>query len=386
MNILIISPTTNILRREKGDQVRINSIVTQLVHRSHNITCIEQERFLERNRNVRFKIVGFKKFIPPFLADLNPFFYFQVNRILKKEKVDLIQVSFPAGIITTKFVLKLLKSRKIIVYDAHNVEGVRIKEQNSNLPFYKKIFAPLYIPVLESIAVKLADKIISVSQVDKELFTKKYNLNPEKITVIPSGVEVIDRNIVMEERKTKSGLEINPEQIVIVFHGSYNYYPNKEAIDLIIKYIAPEIRKYFGNVKFVLAGKDVPKFESENVKSVGFVEDIHSLLNASDIAIVPVLRGGGTRLKILDYMGVGLPIVTTEKGIEGIEALNNTEAIIVSNVDEDFVNAIKNLIKDGPKRKKIGKRARRLAEREYEWNSIGHNLNNLYIDLNTEQR
>ena len=65
------------------------------------------------------------------------------------------------------------------------------------------------------------------------------------------------------------------------------------------------------------------------------------MLNSSDIGIVPILHGGGTKLKIFDYMGVGLPIVTTKKGIEGIEAKNGQHAIIVDDVNEEFINAIK---------------------------------------------
>jgi len=384
MNILLISPTTDILKREKGDEVRINSIANQLVYKGHNVICLcpQQKRSLEKN-DVRFKIIReFKKCTPTFLADLNLFFYSEVYNILKKENVDLIQVSFPTGIIATKIVLKLLRLRKIIVYDAHNVEGVKVKEvKNPNLPFYKRIIAPLYIPILENIAVKLANKIISVSQVDKELFTKKYNLNPEKITVIPSGAEVINKKSMVERDKTRAMLGIKPTDVVIVFHGSYNYYPNKEAVDLIINFIAPEIKKSFDNVKFAIAGKDVPKFENENIKSVGFVEDIYSLLNACDIAIVPILRGGGTRLKILDYMAVGLPIVTTKKGIEGIEAENMKHAIILDDVNEEFIAAIEYLINNEKVRKKIGANARRLAEEEYDWNKIGEKLDELYKRL-----
>ena len=68
---------------------------------------------------------------------------------------------------------------------------------------------------------------------------------------------------------------------MVVFHGYYKYYPNMEAIKLITDYIAPEIHKKFKNVLFVVAGKDVPKFEKDEIK---FLDDIYELLAASDIS------------------------------------------------------------------------------------------------------
>ncbi|NHW88881.1 MAG: glycosyltransferase family 4 protein [Archaeoglobales archaeon] len=79
----------------------------------------------------------------------------------------------------------------------------------------------------------------------------------------------------------------------------------------------------------------MPKFEKDGIK---FLDDIYELLVASDIAIVPILSGSGTRVKIMDYLNVGLPIVTTKKGIEGIEAENGKHAIIVDDVRYVYVD------------------------------------------------
>lgn len=388
MNILIISPTADILERKKGDQIRINSITTQMMNIGHNIVCLEQEKFLDkRGKNFKIKIVGFKRCTPPFLVDLNPFFYYKLYKTLKVEDIDLIQISFPTGIIATKIITKLLGLRKPIVYDAHNVEGVKVKEyKDPNLPPYKRIVAPIYIPILERMAVKLANNILSVSQRDKESFIKKYNVDPEKITIIPSGTNILNLKSIGDISDVRKKFGIKLEEIIIVFHGTYTYYPNKEAADLIIGYIAPKIGELYRNAKFIIAGKDVPEVEENNVVCVGFIDDLHSLLNASDIAIVPLSHGGGTKLKILDYMGVGLPIVTTKKGIEGINAKNGEHAIIVDDVNEAFINAIKYLIDNKQERKRIGANARRLAEEEYDWNKIGDKLDKLYGGILDEKK
>jgi len=382
MNILIISPTADILDRKKGDQIRINSIATQMRNIGYNIVCLEQEKFLDGEENFEFRMVGFKKCTPPFLVDLNPFFYYTLYKTLREENIHLIQISFPTGMIATKIITKLLGLRKPIVYDAHNVEGVKVKEyKDPTLPLYKRIVAPIYIPILERMAVKLANNILSVSQRDKELFIKKYNVDHEKITIIPSGTNILNLKSLEDRSDVRKKFGVKLEEIIIVFHGTYTYYPNKEAADLIIDYIAPKIGELYHNVNFIIAGKDVPEIEEDNVICVGFIDDLQSLLNASDIAIVPLSHGGGTKLKIFDYMGVGLPIVTTKKGIEGINAKNGEEAIIVDDVNEKFVDAIKYLIDNKQEREKIGANARRLAEEGYDWDKIGDKLDKLYREI-----
>ena len=73
------------------------------------------------------------------------------------------------------------------------------------------------------------------------------------------------------------------------------------------------------------------------------------------MAIVPLLKGGGTKLKLLDYLSVGLPIVTTKKGVEGIEAKNSVHILISNSVDEEFINNIDYLLKNDNERLKLVK-------------------------------
>jgi glycosyltransferase involved in cell wall biosynthesis len=113
---------------------------------------------------------------------------------------------------------------------------------------------------------------------------------------------------------------------------------------------------------------------------LGFVDEIYTLLKSSDIAIVPLQSGGGTRLKILDYFAVGLPVVTTRKGIEGIAAISQTHALIVDDTEE-FIEALAYLIDHPDERKRLGTNAFELVETQYDWEIIGRRLNELYTGL-----
>ena len=396
MRVIIIFPHGGMLRPRKGDEIRVYNLAKTLSTKNE-IIILESNKYDDASYGKSEKFVKDLYFFNDYrimntgfgitFMDFNPSFLFELIKILKTEKVDIIQVSFPWGIIIAKILTRLKSYRIPIIYDAHNVQSdlSEITGKAPNTPLIKKPIILYYSPMLERFLVKFVDHIITVSNDDRNKFIEKYSINPEKITVIPSGTNIIKINSLEKRSKVREELSIRPEEIIVVFHGTYTYLPNKEAIDLIIDYIAPKIDESFNNVKFIIAGKDVPEFERDNLKGVGFVENLHSLLNASDIAIVPLLRGGGTRLKIFDYLSVALPIVTTKKGIEGINAKNGEHAIIADDVNEEFIDAIKYLIDNEQERERIGANARRLAEKEYDWDKIGEKLNALYKRIVAER-
>ena len=384
MDVLVISVGYGLFKPKSGGRNRFYNLLTQLIQREEKITVLQPSRYKESIddalADVYYFRVSFRNRTFGMITDLNIDFIIKFAKIIQKQKIDLVQVSSPYGVISSKLVTKLLRKNIPVIYDAHNVQSdlAQCSLNDSKATFLEKIFALIYMPLQERIAVKCADHILSVSLEDGMRFIEKYGINRKKITVIPSGVAIIDLTTLKDEDKIKKELGIDENKLVIISHGSYFHPPNREAIYLIKNDIAPEIMKVDKDIVFVIAGFDVPVFEEENIKAVGFVEDIYSLIHVADMAIAPILSGGGTRLKILDYMGVGLPIVTTKKGIEGINAKNGEHAIIVDDMNEKFIDAIKYLIDNKQERERIGANARRLAEEEYDWDKIGEKLDKLY--------
>ena len=135
----------------------------------------------------------------------------------------------------------------------------------------------------------------------------------------------------------------------------YRTFHNNEAVDIILNHISPKVKHR--NVHFVLAGKGMPKIAKSNVISVGFVPNLKDFLSSCDIAIVPLKRGEGTKLKIFDYIILGLPVVTTKKGLEGIEFLTEGKHVFVTkDVDDEFIKALSELIENPKLLKKTRKR------------------------------
>jgi glycosyltransferase involved in cell wall biosynthesis len=128
----------------------------------------------------------------------------------------------------------------------------------------------------------------------------------------------------------------------------------------------------------VLYGSDVPKFERANVRSFGYVENLHQAVSIADIALVPLRSGSGTKLKLFDYLNAGLPIITTRKGIEGVRVNDNEHVIIVDDIGKEMVESIKYLVQNRKERERLGLNARRLAEDEYSWGIIGGKVDSTY--------
>ena len=390
MNILAIPTTYGFSKPVSGGQNRFSNLIIYLKKNGNKITILETHHLVDSQDQKIAKIYSYKDIklfnrTLTIFRDINISFILEILKILKKEKIDLIQITHPSGILAVKIIAKIIQSKIIIIYDAHNVESNFVVETFANNPKYSKLerlIIPKYTKFLEKIVCKyIVDHTTSVSDDDREIFIKKYKLNREKVTVIPSGAHILDLPDKQCEDDVKRGISIDSDKIVIFFHGLFSHPSNKDAFKTIENYIAPKFEEIDKKVLFVVGGTDVPKFERVNIKSLGFIEDLYKVMCMADIAIVPLKSGAGTKLKVLDYLGVGLPIVTTKTGIEGINAKNGEHALIVDDVNEEFIDAIKYLIDNEQERKRIGTNARRVAEEEYDWDKICEKLDGLYRNI-----
>jgi glycosyltransferase involved in cell wall biosynthesis len=370
--VLLISPHSKVRLSEPvsyGFERRI-SFLGKIISDRYNTIIIEPDE-VNTAHEAKKNFFTFKSFssikvrnlrLGSLFLGFNPFFIGKLVTVFNNYNPDVVIVSFPFGIPMASYIVKTVLNRNAaLIYNSHNVETeyAKIIGKDSNIPWIFRFFYRKYIFMVEKLAVKLSDFIIAVSEENRTYFLEKYLCKKDKIKVINSGAN-IPETIVKSDIIVKK----DDDELMAVFHGTYKSTHNRMAIDIINTYLASKLRHY-PSLKFVVAGNGVPVSEKENVISVGFVDNLYGLLSSCDIAIVPLEEGEGTKLKLFDYMAVGLPIVTTKKGAEGMMLVDGENALITDNVDEYFIKAIETLVNDPIMRKDLGDKGKKLIEEEF---------------------
>lgn len=144
----------------------------------------------------------------------------------------------------------------------------------------------------------------------------------------------------------------------IVFLGNMGTLPNIDACDFFIRECLPAIRVQCPDVVFRVVGPITPQVASRlgdgilGVKISGKVSNLHGIGKTVFCGVAPMRRGAGIQTKILDYLALGIPCVTTSIGYEGLQAKIGEE-ILVANTPDEIVNAIVSLKRNAEFRKDI---------------------------------
>jgi glycosyltransferase involved in cell wall biosynthesis len=164
------------------------------------------------------------------------------------------------------------------------------------------------------------------------------------------------------------GVPEHPDRMV--FTGLLDYRPNYDGISWFLDEVFPLIRSRRPTAHVHVVGHGTPEVLSSlsrpGVHVTGRVPDLRDELEAAAVALVPLRIGGGTRLKIVEAMAMGRPIVSTTLGAEGIDA-HQGEELLLADDPEAFAEATCQLLADPASRSLMGTRARALAADRYSW-------------------
>jgi glycosyltransferase involved in cell wall biosynthesis len=390
MNILNVLIFHGLSKPICGGQSRYKNLTEQLEKRGNKVFVLESVDFLAKEDSGIAEVKTYKdlRFLGRTLCvfrDFNPSFVREIDRILREKHIDLALISYPSGAPVVKLLALFHGKRIPLVYDAHNVESEFITEtfaEDVRYPRLERRILPVYIRFFERFVCKyVADYITSVSPRDKDMFLRRFEVDSRRVFVIPTGARIPELPDATAKQETRRRLGINSDDFVVVFHGIYSHPANKEAFDSIVDFIAPRFRDRSKRVLFVLCGTSVPRFHLDNVVSLGFVEDLDGLLSIADLAIAPIKHGAGVKVKIFDYLSVGLPLIATRKAAEGIGVVDGEHALIVDDVDDKFIDAIEFLANNEKERRRLGVNARNLAVQEYDWERIGAKMDAALRDI-----
>lgn len=263
------------------------------------------------------------------------------------------------------------RANQKLIYDAHNCEYIVKRHILGGSLVGRRLVEE--VRELESKLCREADLVFACSNDDAQQFVTLYGVSPEKIVLVPNGVDVETIRPANEEERISARREFGlaAERPLLIFIGS-GYGPNTEAAAFLVKEVAPRLP----NCTIMIAGGVKDSYQAsqgasspENVIWLGTVEAVQrlSLYHAADIALNPMFSGSGTNLKMLDYFAAGLPVVSTPAGARGLEL--GAEDCVVS-AAEQFVSQIQALLGDPAARIRLGTHARNLAVNRYAWSTI----------------
>jgi glycosyltransferase involved in cell wall biosynthesis len=269
-------------------------------------------------------------------------------------------------------------SRQLVVYDAHNVEGLLrtrlLDDGGAGTRVARDVVRQEYA------LCHAADLVLACSQEDRLLFERLYGVPPRKVRVVPNGVFAsrIRPAGATDRRQARVSLGVPGERPVALFLGSA-YAPNLEAARLIARELVPR----FPEVLFVVAGGvgdelgPGPWEGASNLLVTGQVSEEDKLrwLAAADIALNPMLSGSGTNIKMFDFMAAGLPILTTPTGARGIDL--GSDPLFELAEPGGLAHGLTRLLADPAHRCHLAERARAFVERFFAWERIAPQLGRL---------
>src|SRR5262249_35918041 len=147
----------------------------------------------------------------------------------------------------------------------------------------------------------------------------------------------------------------------ILFFGAINYYPNTEGLLFFLDEVFPRIQEQYPAVRLLIVGQLPPPSiaarASEDVVVTGLVDDVRPYLERAAVVIAPLRIGGGTRLKIVEAMAMGKPVVATSLGAEGLDVVDG-EDILLADTPEDFAGQVVRALGDAALARRLGEAAR----------------------------
>jgi sugar transferase (PEP-CTERM/EpsH1 system associated) len=268
-----------------------------------------------------------------------------------------------------------------LVYDAHNAEYLlqrRIFEADAHHP--RRWPGALYSCVqwqklqrYEASVCRQVQKVIACSAADGNALAQ---LVPGlDANIIPNGVDT-ERY----EPGIVPALPLGPQPLV--FTGKMDFRPNVDAALWFGLSVMPVIRQAAPQAHLYVVGKNphprlAPLRDMPGITLTGFVEDVRPYVAAAAVYVVPLLTGGGTRLKVLEAMAMGKAIVSTTLGCEGIQAVPGRDVVLADKAD-DMAAQVVALLRDPARCEALGRAARIFVEGHFDWRIVTASLDQTY--------
>lgn len=318
----------------------------------HHITLTEIPESVKEL--AKFKLVNVPARISPVSALLNlifsnkPYnatrfisnsFATELQKVLLENDFDIIQLE---GLYVCPYIPLIRKHSKAkIIYRAHNIEHEIWSRTAIMAHGFEKWYLNNLSKRIKSFEIKIMNKydlLVPITGRDGNILNKLGNTKP--LHVSQTG---IDSSVLIPNSK-------NLKHPTLFHIGSLEWSPNQEGLIWFFDNCWDLIREKYPDLQFFIAGRNAPPWFQKmmnlpNVVFKGEVADAYEFINSKSIMVVPLFSGSGMRIKIIEGMALGKPIVTTQVGTEGISTTSGVNIVVTDGVD-GFVQSISDLIED----------------------------------------
>jgi polysaccharide biosynthesis protein PslH len=304
-----------------------------------------------------------------------------VRRCASRHRIDVWHCEWTpyAQVLRDAFGPRLASARWSVM--AHNVESLiwrRYMETEANS--MKRWYVRRQLSKFEKFeqwAYSSASAAIAVSPDDASLMSAQFQV-PE-VSVVENGVDI-------EYFHPQRDVDRDPARIL--FLGSLDWRPNLDAVHLLLDDIFPKVRRQAPHASLALVGRHPPDWLRSQVQSSPGVElyadvpDVRPFLAACGMLAVPLRIGGGSRLKILEALASGTPVVSTRIGAEGLELKPGRDLTVTDGV-EDMADAIVRGIRHPYELEDQAENGRRVVLQNYDWSPLAEKLDEVWWTVAT---
>jgi glycosyltransferase involved in cell wall biosynthesis len=205
-------------------------------------------------------------------------------------------------------------------------------------------------------------RVVAVSERDKEQYERRYGW---------TNVDVIDTAVDIDYYRPN---DCAKQAGTVLFVGSLDWLPNVDGLRWFVAEVWPLVRRDQPEARLRLVGRNPTSeiqslAEHPGVELVGPVPDTRPWLAESEVSIVPLRIGGGTRLKVFEAMAMGLPVVSTPLGAEGLQ-VQSGEHLLLAEGAEKVAEAVVRLLRSEALRMALGRAARNLVVTRFSSESV----------------
>ncbi len=298
----------------------------------------------------------------------------EIRRLANSENIDLFQFE------ALGYADALLGTGARTIVTAHNVESLIWERlyQTERHPLKRRFIRHQFAKYeqYERLVLQRASRVVAVSHDDAALLKERFGVSDA--AVVDNGVDV------KYFASTPAARRADPKQIL--FLGSLDWRPNLDGIDVLLARVMPQVLAAEPDAHLSIVGRNPPPAlirrirREPNVELHADVDDVRPYLARSAVMAVPLRIGGGSRLKILEAIASGLPVVSTRIGCEGLIFEPGRDLSVVESEDQ-MAAALVETIRNPARAAEMVRRGRTVIDAHYDWSRLADRLEQVWFDL-----